>query len=223
MRKRRFAFASLLLVLPWCSPGRCEPVTSAPAAAIASGRPLWVDSQLDPGDWLINARVDLGSLLQSGDAIEAKVAWPLSLGTLIDVRAAHPGVAIPDGSTLIDTEHIVCRENGPLSYRVGSEIISPDGKSLERQVFNAEEARAKAAAYEETSRWSHLSDSRMRQVLEGYHPGWDALVCWAVARKCEGTEYRWPPPPNKMPLEYSERALKMRLDYDRPFIPHCRL
>jgi hypothetical protein len=182
-----------------------------------------VDSLPDPEKWLIDARVDLGSLRQSGDAIEAKVAWPLTRGRLIDTRAEHPGVAIPDGSTLIDTEHIVCRENGPLSYRVESEIISLDGKSLDRQVFNAEEARAKAATYEETSRWSYLSDSRLRQVLQGYHSGWDGLVCWAVARKCEGAEYRWPPLPNNMPLEYSERALKMRLDYDRPFIPHCRL
>jgi hypothetical protein len=92
MANTRLVFVSLLFALPWCRHGRCEPVTSAPAAAVASGRPLWVDSQPNPKHALINARVDIGSLCQSGEVIEARLAWPLTLGRLKDVSAEHPGV-----------------------------------------------------------------------------------------------------------------------------------
>jgi hypothetical protein len=203
----------LLWVLPTAGRGACEPVSSAPAAAVASGSPLWVDSNLDPEYALINARVDIGSLAQSGDTIEAKVAWPLiGHGSLIDASAAHPGVTIPKGSNLVETAQVVCRENHALYYTIQESIVSPDGKTLDRQVFNAAEQRTKA-------------EGRERANLLPFSYGSDAysLVCWAAAQKCEGTDYRWPPPPNLSPLEHSERATKMNAEYNRPFIPHCRL
>jgi hypothetical protein len=212
MTNTRFVFVFLLFVLSLFGQGDCEPVTSAPAIVVASGSPLWVDSQPEPENAIINARVNIGSLHQSGDAIEAELAWTLTLGMLRDARAARPGVVIPDGSTSIDTERIVCGENGTFSYRVENKILSPDGKTLYRQVFNAEEGRTKAERPERTLslRGPYGRDPR-------------SLVCWAVAQKCEGKAYRWPPPPNETPLEHSERATKMRADYNRRFVPHCRL
>src|SRR5262245_54388229 len=201
MISTRFVFVSLLFVLSLCGRGECEPVTSAPADIIASGTPFWVDSQPKPEFALINARIDIGSLHQSGDAIEADVAWTLTLGILRDTRAAHPSVAIPDGSTGVYTMRFLCRENHALSYRVESKILSPGGKILDRKVFNAEEERANAENPERAF---------LRPTSYGSDP--DSLVCWAAARKCEGKEYRWPPPPNEAPLEHSERATKMRAD-----------
>ncbi|HKD28618.1 MAG TPA: hypothetical protein VKC66_22280, partial [Xanthobacteraceae bacterium] len=52
--------------------GVCE--TPVPATVIGSGSPVVVDSQSDPKD-LINVRVDIGTLRQIGDAIEAELTW----------------------------------------------------------------------------------------------------------------------------------------------------
>jgi hypothetical protein len=205
-------FVAALSLLSAYGRAHGEPVTSAPAAVVASGSPLWVDSQVEPGFAIINAKVDIGSLRQQGDAIEAELAWPLRLGALNDTRAAHPGVAIPDGSASVYVERILCRENHALSYSVENRIVSPDGKTLYRQAFNAEEERGKA---EEQERAALLPSS--------YGPDPYSLVCWAAARKCIGEDYRWPPPPNLTPLEYSDRATKMRADYNRRFIPRCQL
>jgi hypothetical protein len=218
MTNANVVFVSLLFVL-CCARGHAEPVTAASATVIASGSPFWVDSHPEPEDAIINARVDIGSLRQSGDAIEADTAWTLILGRLKDTRAAHPGVVIPDGSTLIETLRIVCRENGMLSYRVANRILSPDGKTLDRQVFNAGEERGRA---EDQARAFSEAFPRL-SPLYPYAPNAPSLACWAAARKCEGKDYQWPPPPNKAPLEHSERATKMRADYNRLFVPHCQI
>ena len=169
-------------------------------------------SQTEPGFALIDAKVNIGSMHQQGDAIEAELAWPLKLGVLGDTRAAHPGVDIPEGSTSVYVERILCRENYALSYSIENRIVSPDGTIVYQQAFNPEEERGKA---EEQERAALLPSS--------YGPDPYSLVCWAAARKCAGENYRWPPPPNLTPLEYSDRATKMRADYNRRFIPHCRL
>ena len=208
----RSACVALLFLLCACGRGECEPVKAAPAAALASGAPFWVDSQLDPEFAIINARVDIGSMHQLGDAIEVEVARQLVLGLLNDYRAWHPGVVIPDGSASVEVARIVCRENHALYYTIEEKILSPDGKILNRQVHNADQERTKAETRERASSFP-----------SSYGPGPYNLVCWAAARKCNGEDYRWPPPPNLTPLEHSERATKMRAEYNRPFIPHCQL
>jgi hypothetical protein len=205
-------FVSLLFVLSVCGRADCEPINSAPATVVASGSPFWVDSELRPEFAMINARVDIGSMHQRADAIEAEVVRRLVLGMLRDYRAWHPGVVIPDGSTSVETTRIICRENHALYYTIEEKIVSPDGKTLDRQVYNAQEQRTKAEGRE---RESGLPNS--------YGSDAYSLVCWAAARKCEGKDYRWPPPPNLTPLEHSERATKMNAEYNQPFIPHCQL
>jgi len=192
---------------------RAEPVTSAPAAAIGGGASLWIDSVPDPKFALINARVDVGTLRQVGDAIEAQTSWPLKLGALRDTQADHPDLTIPEGSQSIWRQRIVCRPQGPLAYSVERTLVAPDGKLIDRQTFEPDRERRKSE--EQEKRWS---GSR-----SGYHPDPPGLVCWAAARKCDGQPMSWPPPPNKTPLENSERAARMNAEYDRMFLPRCAL
>lgn len=193
--------------------GACE--TPVPATVIGAGSPVVVDSQSDPKD-LINVRVDIGALRQIGDAIEAELTWTLRLGMLIDARAAHPGVTIPDASASVDRERIVCRPEGALSYLVESRIIAPDGTLVARQGFDDDVERKKAEEMERRL-------ARLTSGAAGYGSDPRSLVCWAVARKCEGKDFIWPPPPNQTLLEHSERAEKMRADYNSTFVPRCRL
>jgi hypothetical protein len=192
---------------------RAEPVTSAPPAAMGGGVSVWIDSQPDPAFALIDARVDVGTLRQVGDAIEAQISWPLKLGAWRDTQAAHPDLTIPEGSQEIERARIVCRPQGPLSYRVEITFVAPDGKLIGREAFEPDDERRKSEELER--RWS---GSKL-----GYHPNPPSLVCWAVARKCDGEPMSWPPPPNKTPLENSERAARMKAEYDRMFVPRCTL
>jgi len=190
--------------------------TDAPAAAIAAATPLWVDSNPDPQFALIDALVDIGTLRQSGDAIEAQLSWTLKLGMLKDVQAAHPETSIPENSISTDAERIVCGLEGALSYRVAATITSPDGTVLSHRTYDPDQQRKDAETQER-----NLTAILHRK--SGYGPDPRSLVCWAAARKCENKPYHWPPPPNLAPLEYSERAEKMRSDYNRQFVPRCRL
>jgi hypothetical protein len=192
---------------------RAEPATSAPPAAIGGGASVWIDSVPDPAFALINARVDIGTLRQVGDAIEAQFSRTLRLGMLRDVRANHPDLAIPDGSQLIDRERVVCRPDGPLSYLVETTLVAPDGKLINRQTLEPDRERHKSQERE-----ARRSGSRL-----GYHPDPISLVCWAVARKCDDKPVSWPPPRNEAPLENSERAARMNSEYDRMFVPRCTL
>ena len=97
---------ALTLVVPGSA--HTESVAFAPASVICAGAPFWVDSNPDPAFALINARVDIGTMRQTGDEIEAQIQWPSAPGYLMSLRAAHPGVTIPDGSHSIDRERVVC-------------------------------------------------------------------------------------------------------------------
>jgi hypothetical protein len=169
---------------------------------------LLVSSTTDPSLALINARVDIGDLRQAGDAVEAELAWTLRLGMLNDIRFLHPGVSIPEGSASIIRERIVCRSDRALSYVVETRIVAPDGKLLYRKAHDADLERKKAEAL--AGPMSYGTDPR-------------SLVCWAAARKCEGKDFTWPPPPNNTPLEYSARATSMRTEYNARFVPTCPL
>jgi hypothetical protein len=192
---------------------RAEPVASAPPAAIGGGAPVWIDSVSDPAFALINARVDVGTLRQVGDAIEAEISWTLKYGMLRDVQADRPGLTIPEGSRLIERQRIVCRPDGPLGYRVETTLVAPDGNRIDRRAFEPDRERRKSEDQE-----TRRSGSRL-----GYHPDPPSLVCWAVARKCDDKPMSWPPPPNHTPLENSERAARMNSEYDRMFVPRCTL
>jgi hypothetical protein len=209
----RVCLIGLALAFPTGQRLSAEPVTSAPLAAIGGGASVWIDSVPDPAFALINARVDVGTLRQVGDAIEAQISWPLKLGAWRDTQAAHPDLTIPEGSQAIERERIVCRPQGPLSYRVEITFVAPDGKLIGRQAFEPDDERRKSEELE-----IRLSGSR-----PGYHPDPPSLVCWAVARKCDGKPMSWPPPPNETPLENSERAARMNAEHDRMFVPRCTL
>jgi len=212
---------SILILLATLSAGDgiCEPAIPVPAAAIASGSSVVVNSESDPQS-IINVRIDIGTAHQIGDAIEAELTWTLRLGMLIDVRSLHPGVTIPDGSASIERERIVCRPGGALSYSVETRVVAPDGKLVMRQTHDAEVERKKEEEREQ--RWARMW-GRTNSTPGRYDPDPRSLVCWAAARKCEDKDFTWPPPPNNAPLEFSERATKMREDYNRQFVPRCRL
>ena len=205
---------ALALVAP--NTARTDPVTSAPASVIGAGTPFWVDSNPDPEFALIDARVDIGTVRQRGDEIEVQILWPSAPGSLMSWRAAHPGVTIPAGSQAIERERVVCGPEEMLYFRVESTIVGPDGTLIVRKTFDPTEERLKAEA----------SAKEMRAISRmpvGYGSNPRSLVCWAAARKCEGKDFSWPPPPNKTPLEYSERATRMRAEYNRMFVPTCEL
>ncbi len=137
-------FAAVLLIgASAVAAPRVAPPT-VPAAKIAAGSPLVVDSQTDPEFALINARVDIGRLRQVDDAVEAELVWPLRYGSLNDARASRPGVVIPEGSTSVSRERVVCRADGAMSFAVETRIVAPDGRVLDRRPLDPVDARKKA-------------------------------------------------------------------------------
>jgi hypothetical protein len=138
----------------------------------------------------------------------------LTRGLLMNARNAFPGVTIPEGSAHVERQRIICRPKMELSYRVETRIVAPDGPLIAQQSYDADVERKKAEE-------RYLD--RIALPAAGYFPNQYSLVCWAAARKCEDKDFTWPPPPNETPLEYSERATKMRADYNTWFIPRCRL
>ena len=190
----------------WCGVAVAAGPALVPAARIAAGAPVLVDSESDPAFALINARVDVGRLRQVGDAIEAELAWTLREGVLRDARAARPGVRIPDGSASVSRERVVCGADGALSFEVETRIVSPDGRVLDRREVDAAASRTRAEAQAKAM-------AALSPLGASYGPDPRSLVCWAAARKCEGRAFTWPPPPNRTPLDYSARADAMRKAY----------
>ncbi len=179
---------------------------SVPAAQIAAGKSVWVDSK--PGDALLNARVDIGVMRQIADEIEISLQWPVTPGFRNDLRFKEPELQVPQGSAIVDRERVVCKPDGTLSYAVESAIVAPDGKRLHEQKLDAAAERKRAES---------------RRSVDRYGPNPRSLVCWAAARKCEGKPFIWPPPPNTTPLEHSARATAMNAAYNERFIPNCKL
>ena len=175
------------------------PVTRAPAAAIASGKPFWVDSQPDPKDALLDALVDIGTLRQSGDAIVAKMRWH-----------APPR---DSGHYELDTEHVICASDRMLSYPVDLQEFDSSGHLVKHKVYDPIAQRAKETAWQ----------AKFKSALSPYGTDQRSLACWAAARKCEGKAFNWPPPPDSTPLEHSARAKLMAAKYSRMFVPSCRL
>jgi hypothetical protein len=209
-----FMIITLALVAP--STSHAESLTFAPAPVICGGTSFWVDSNPDPAFAMINARVDIGTMRQTGDEIEVQIEWPSAPGHLMSLRAAHPGVTILDGSHSIARERVVCGAEGMVFFAVESTMVAPDGALIFRETFDPAKERLKA----------ETSNKEMRAAFPrpvGYGSDPRSLVCWAAARKCKGKDFSWPPPPNKTPLEHSERATRMRAEYNRMFVPTCEL
>jgi hypothetical protein len=105
------------------------------------------------------------------------LTWKLTLAVLIDARHAFPGVIIPDGSLDVYRERIHCRQDGALSYPMERRIVAPDGTLVAKRAYDADVEREKA----------EKSPNGWRPTV-GYHSDPRSLVCWAVARKCDGED-----------------------------------
>jgi hypothetical protein len=135
----------------------------------------------------------------------------VDLGTIRAINDEFEVVLEWPESRMFATERVVCTGRGALHFEISSRVIDADGGVLRVREYDPASARAKAEqAFAESGPGSFGSDPR-------------SLVCWAVARKCDGQPISWPPPPNLTPLEYSERADRMRAEYNARFIPGCRL
>ncbi len=170
---------------------------SASNTQIANGTPLWIDSQPDPEFSAINAKVDIGTLRQKGDAIEAMVRWPASPRT---------------GESELDREQVVCTRSGSISFAAEITTFDKGGRPLAHKVNDVKAARASAESF-----------ARRMGGISSYGNAPPDLICWAASRKCDGKAFAWPPPPNLTPLEYSARAEAMRAAYNRRFLPSCKL
>jgi hypothetical protein len=176
---------------------------------VAAGSPFWFE--IDPAVPELNTKIDLGTLRAIDDELEVQLEWPMSPGLRMAIQSQEPSVMITDGSRLFATERVVCTTRGAMHFETLSRLVGPDGGELRRR--DEEPAAARAQAEESFS----------KQHLDSYGRDPRSLVCWAVARKCGGEAVTWPPPPNRTPLEYSERADRMRAEYNALFIPKCGL
>jgi hypothetical protein len=188
---------------------------SVPAAAIASGTPRWVDSNADPQDALINARVDLGTLKRIGDEIEAVMRWPIGPGLRRDLALRSPELQIPDGAVEVDRYRVRCGRDRLQSFAVETAIVAPDGQVLQRKRYDPDEARRREQ--EQTARLPRPSFQFARYGRSPHD-----LVCWAVARKCEGKPFTWPPPANDTRFDDPSYA-RNRDAHDALFVPSCKL
>jgi hypothetical protein len=196
--------AGVAVVFAAASAAHGEPV---PPTAIAAGAARWVDSK--PGDRLLNARVDIGSVRMVDGEFEVALEWPVGPGMVNDARFSDPQLVVPQGTVSRDRERVDCGATGELSFAIESVWVAPDGRVVRKKtwVVAEERKRSQASAY----------------ARAPYGPDPRSLVCMAVAAKCAGRPFVWPPPPNMTPLEHSERATKMRAAYTAQFVPTCRL
>ena len=174
--------------------------TEVPAAAIASGTPQWVASKGDGSP--TDAMVDIGTMRQVGDALEVEIRWP------------H--LSKPDGSTEADKDHILCTPDHAISYSVEIGAIASDGQYLTKKTFDP--ATARQQAEQRDAEWAKIGNG-----FNAYGPDPRSLACRAAAHKCTGEAFSWPPPPNKTPLEYSDRAREMNEAYNQAFVPACTI
>ncbi len=179
------------------------------SAVVGAGTPVWFEAQ--PTEPLLNTKVDLGTIRATGDELEVTLEWPMSLGLKLAIEANEPGLVIPEGSRQFSTERVVCTGRGAMHWETQSRVLGPDGGVLRKKEQDPKIARARAEAEFESS------------TPGSYGPSPRGLVCWAVARKCRGEPVSWPPPPNLTPLEYSDRADRMRAEYNAHFVPGCSL
>jgi hypothetical protein len=192
----------ILLILPVLCLGEvclAAGVTVAPSS-IAAGSPQWVASAGDKSP--TDAMVDIGTMRQTGDALEVDIRWP-------HMPASY-------GPELAEKDRVVCLEDHAISFAVEDGFVSADGEYHIKQTYDPARRREEA----------ERQDSQMPKIGAGfssYGPDPRSMACWAAARKCAGEPFTWPPPPNRTPLENTAEALKMNSDYNKPFVPTCTL
>lgn len=167
---------------------------------IAGGSVKWVSSSGDKSP--TDAMVDIGSMRQKGDALEVITRWPY-------MPASY-------GPEAVEKDLIICQANGALSFSVEESHVSPDGHYQFKNVHDPASQRAEA----------EKRASQMAKIGNGtssYGSDPRSLACWVAARKCANEAFNWPPPPNRTPREYTDVARKMNNDYNKTFVPMCKL
>lgn len=167
---------------------------------IGGGSVKWVSSSADKSP--TDAMVDIGSMRQKGDALEVIIRWPY-------MPASY-------GAEAVEKDHIICRANGALSFSVEEGHVSTDGHYQFKNVGDPASRRKEAEK-------RALQMAKISNGISSYGSDPRSLACWAAARKCASEAFTWPPPPNKTPLEYTEEARKMNDDYNKLFVPTCKL
>jgi hypothetical protein len=188
---------------------------SVPASVIAGGKSAWVDSNLDPEFALINARVDIGTLKQVGDELEATLRWPIGPGTRRDLQSSHPELRLPDGAFEEDRERFHCGRDRLAYFAIETTYLTADGAVLRHERLDVAKARQ-----EEVARAAAMPKSSFKFATYGGSPR--DLVCWAAARKCRHEPFTWPPPPNDTRFD-DPRYAEQRDAHDAQFVPTCTL
>ncbi len=161
---------------------------------------MWVASKGDQS--VIDAMVNIGAMRQVGDVLEVDIRWPY-------LPASY-------GPEPAEKDHIICKADHAVSYAIEDGFVAADGHYHVKQEYDpASEREIAEQRYSERVKFgggfsSYGSDPR-------------SLACWAAARKCADQSFTWPPPPNETPLENTAEALKMNDDYNKEFVPTCRL
>lgn len=174
--------------------------TTIAHTSIAAGSTQWVANHGDRSP--TDAMVDIGTMKQIGDALEVIIRWPY-------LPASY-------GPQPADKERIVCQADHAVSFSVEGGFFSPDGQYHIKQAYDPASERAKVEQRE----------AQMAKIGNGFSSyGSDprSLACWAAARKCAGQSFTWPPPPNRTPLEYTAQARQLSEDYNKQFVPTCKL
>jgi hypothetical protein len=175
-------------------------VATVEASAIASGKPVWIASSGDQST--VDALVDIGTITQIGDELDVSIRWPY-------MPASY-------GPEPAEEDRVVCASDQAISFSVNEGFIGADGKYHITKTLDPLIERKKAEGY--VAQWATAGAGFM-----SYGPDPRSLACWAVARKCAGQKFTWPPPPNNTPLENTPQALKMNDNYNKSFIPKCTL
>lgn len=200
----RYLTAIALCIVLEQSPADRQTFTSSPSK-IAGGNSLWVENGGDASDATV--RVDVGTIHRIRDELEVHWSQLLNGSALRISQRRFPKIDIPEGSTKLDTVRIVCGNHGIITSLVEREIVSPRGETLAQFTSNP------VAQREQQER----SKLRLEYPFNyGRNPS--AMVCWAVARKCSGDDFVWPPPALNAGSSAQEKD-----DYVRQFIPPCNL
>ncbi len=186
-----------------------------PASAIAGGKSVWVDSEPDPEYALLDARVDIGTIRQVGDELEATLRWPIGPGQRRDLQASHPELRLPEGAVEEDRERYRCGRDRMAYFTIETTYRAADGTIVHRERFDVAKARQAEAA-----RAAAMPKSSFTFATYGKSPR--DLVCWAAARKCKHEPFTWPPPPNDTRFDDPHYA-EQRDAHDARFVPTCAL
>lgn len=199
---RNQIFGILLALVAMAAPDIClaQATATVDSSSIASGKPVWVAS--DKGKSPINASVDIGDIQQIGDELNVNIRWPYN-------PAAN-------GSEQEEQDRVICHPDHAISYAINDGFVEANEKYHTLHTYNPETERKQAEQYD-------ADMAKMGGGFSSYGTDPRSLACWAVARKCAGQTFTWPPPPNNTPLENTPKAVEMNAAYNKTFVPTCTL